>query len=1593
MGRKILKGFLWFLIGIAGLLILISILIYIPPVQNLIKNKAASVVSESTGMRLSIERFRLRFPLHITIDNTILITEQGDTLLRAGQIDAGVALWPLLAGQVQVARLGLKEAGVHYVDTLSAMTLIARLDEFTLKSTSVGLKDNRVRIGGAGLSRADVELLLGESHKPDTINVDTVPLLWNIRLDRLDVEKLGFRMRTSPTVTELTVDLPEGRVDEVDFDLGKQDVSVGAIRLREGQYAYLTDTTTVVPAPVVLKSDSVEASSKPWTVRLYRLELADNGVRYGILNGEPQPGFDFNHIRLSALNLRIDDVYYRESDIAATIKELTVKERSGLEITRTEGRLAMDSARIALQDFNLQTPRSSLSATAEAAAGLLRQDPSAPLSATLQASISPEDLYYFYAPDDALRRVLAGQTLRVDGDVAGTLARLNLNTLTAELPGHIDFRADGQVLNLLDTDNLAGNLKLNGEFRDLGFIRPMLPDSLRERIGFPGVMTLGGSVAVAGQRYAPDLRLTADSGALAVKGVVDLRRETYDADVSIDAFPLYAFLPNDSLGALSLTLTAAGTGFDPRREGAAADVKLSLEQFTYKEYTYHDLSLDARLADHLLNGELASANEAMRLNLGITGELRPEKYAAHLTGKIDTLDLHRMGFMTEPFDASLYLDAEVTVTPDTAYRADLLVDSVRWRHGARAERIPRTTLTAAANSGRMTAKARSGDLTLDFNAPVSLDSLLASFTRVGEQVSAQVEARSLDMAGIQEALPPFSLTASARQDNVLHSLMSASGMDFRSIDVNATTLDGQPFRLDAVIGSLKTGSLTLDTLNVGLRRNDRQLDYFVRLANRPGNIEQMALIALSGNVLENRAVANLYQCNRADSVGFRFGLNAELQDSAVRVQLTPERPVFGFVPWQVNTDNYLLYRFDKFLDANLRLEVPQSGQHVYIVSAPLEPSLPTGAIKLDMAGIDIGEALGLLPAPPAIAGVLNTELGFGFDRGQIVASGSLGVNDLAYDSRRVGSLGLDLDFQSDSLNRFMLDAALRVEGQPVLKADGTYLTGGDGSLAFRATIQSFPLTLANAFLPEETARLEGALTGWVSVSGSSGNPVVNGELRFAGGKLAVPMIGTTFGIADRPIAIADSRLTFDKFGLTDPDNQPFTIDGTVDFSDFSRLTTDLALRATNFNVVRSGRSGGSQVYGRAPVDVSLTARGVVNALTVRGDVRLRRGTDITYTLREGPLEVEDVKQELVTFVDFNDPATFEAADSTNRVEVFGIDLLVNIDIEENIQATVNISENGNNRAEVAGNGNLTFTLNTQGDSRFMGRFDIASGRILYQPPVISQKDFTIDENSYVEWTGEMLNPTFDITATEKVRTTVKGEYEGTVDFEISILVRNSLEHIDVSFDLAAPNTLPIQNELSLMTPESRSQQAMALLLYNTYTGPGSSATVDTGNPLNAFISKELNQWARNNLKGVDVSFGIDSYDDAGGGTHTDYSYQVSKNLFNDRVKVTIGGSVNPDAGTDENLKNNFVDDVSLEYRLTERDNMFLKAYRYNTQESILEGEVVETGVGFLMRKRMNRLNELFKLAPKEERRKKRELRREIRQQEREEAVAPPEAAH
>ena len=73
-------------IGIIGLIpvaliLLISILLYIPPVQDFAVRTATKYATKATGMQFEIGQIRLSFPLRLKV-KAVTVTQHADTLLK-----------------------------------------------------------------------------------------------------------------------------------------------------------------------------------------------------------------------------------------------------------------------------------------------------------------------------------------------------------------------------------------------------------------------------------------------------------------------------------------------------------------------------------------------------------------------------------------------------------------------------------------------------------------------------------------------------------------------------------------------------------------------------------------------------------------------------------------------------------------------------------------------------------------------------------------------------------------------------------------------------------------------------------------------------------------------------------------------------------------------------------------------------------------------------------------------------------------------------------------------------------------------------------------------------------------------------------------------------------------------------------------------------------------------------------------------------------------------------------------------------------------------------------------------------------------------
>ena len=570
------------------------------------------------------------------------------------------------------------------------------------------------------------------------------------------------------------------------------------------------------------------------------------------------------------------------------------------------------------------------------------------------------------------------------------------------------------------------------------------------------------------------------------------------------------------------------------------------------------------------------------------------------------------------------------------------------------------------------------------------------------------------------------------------------------------------------------------------------------------------------------------------------------------------------------------------------------------------------------------------------------------------------IDELVYEHQRVGDVGLGATWLPGRDGMHYVNSYLTHEGKEVMTLNGNYFSRND-SLDVESALEHFPLQIANVFIPDQVVTLSGDLDGNLQLRGSTSKPLANGELMLDSVSVYASQAGARYWFDNRPVKIENSRMLFNQFSIYTTSKNPFAINGLVDFRNLSRPTADLTLKASNYTLLDAPRTKESLVYGKVFVDMNTTVRGPLDALVMRGNMNVLGNTDVTYVLKDSPLTVQDRLGDLVTFTSFADTLSQKKQDE-RVVSLGGLDMLMTVHIDPAVRLKADLSPDRNSRVELEGGGDLSLQYSPRGDLRLSGRYTLSGGILKYALPVIPLKEFEINDGSYVEWSGNPMDPSLNFKATERVRASVsqEGGSPRMVNFDVSVGVKNRMENLELLFNLEAPEDMSVQNELAAMSVEERSKQAIALLATGVYmAGAGNkSGGLDMGAALNSVLQKQIANVAGSALKTVNISFGMENYDGAdAGGKRTDYNFRYAQRFFNNRVQVVIGGTIS--TGNETQQDESFIDNVSLEYRLDNSGTRYVRLFHNKDNESILEGEITETGVGIVLRKKMSRLSELF----------------------------------
>jgi hypothetical protein len=214
-------------------------------------------------------------------------------------------------------------------------------------------------------------------------------------------------------------------------------------------------------------------------------------------------------------------------------------------------------------------------------------------------------------------------------------------------------------------------------------------------------------------------------------------------------------------------------------------------------------------------------------------------------------------------------------------------------------------------------------------------------------------------------------------------------------------------------------------------------------------------------------------------------------------------------------------------------------------------------------------------------------------------------------------------------------------------------------------------------------------------------------------------------------------------------------------------------------------------------------------------------------------------------------------------------------------------------------------------------------------------------------------------------------------------MKGELLQPDITFDIELQQTTAGAGADMAMTINSRleqlrleqsemNKQVFALILLNRFVadnpfassgGGGGGVSAIARQSVSKLLADQLNALAGNLIEGVELNFGLNSEEDLTTGTgqmRTDFNVGISTKLLQDRLRISVGSNFELEGPVRPNEKtSNIAGNIQADYMLSRDGRYTLRAYRRDEYEVALQGQVVETGVTFIITMDFDTFREIF----------------------------------
>ena len=1491
-----------------ALFLLLAVVLYIPPVQNFAVRKVTGYVSAKTGMQMRIGRVRLAFPLDLALINTFA-AQKGDTLVDARSVRVNIALLPLLKSRIDIDGLEIYNSKINTAGFISDTQIKGQVGKLEVHSHGIDLKKSLVDIDDGCLANSDVTVLLSDTAQEDT--TPKQPTEWRINLKKFSISSTAVRLRMPGDSMRIAAGIGLAEVKDGSFDLANSLYSVEHVKLRDIWAKY------DIPYEACIKQ------------------------------------LDPNHIAVQNLNADLDSIRYNNGAVKARISKFGADEKSGLTIKNLAGGLYVDSTKLELSGFSFRTPYSTLNATGIFAFDALRHGGSGSIKLRVDGNIDRRDILSAIPGglDAATANLIPQKPVAINATLSGTKGHIRVENGKVSIPETAQLHVDGTISDITSA-NRSGNIRYSLKTQNIAYLTKAL--GIDGSISIPYGSSASGTVRFSGDSYSTNSRILLGKGSANVNGSFNTRSNSYTAKIATRQLPLGKIVTGSGLHDLTSQINASGQGFDPFGKSMRVAAKADFSKFGIGNYDLSNTKVSALLRGGTGTVKFDADNKLLHADGTLSAQFTRKDVKGNLNASVSGIDIQKLTGSKKQLSisthsaASFYADNTMSV-----YGIEAKVDSIMFHADSGKSYRAKDLLVKLDNlSDSLYAKVSAGDLNIRAQSRSNIAEISAQAAKFASLLTKQIAGNRLDQEALRHMLPKADLMIDAGKDNPLSNFLRIrQGYSFEQLYLGVRCSPDEGIDGTGYIHSFNTGALLLDTVNLKLFQDTTGLRFNGFVHNASKRNPYIFTASLNGYLYNDGAGVEVLYKDKKGREGMNLGLRAMLTDSGTTVSMYPENPVIAFRKFKVNKDNYFTLLDDNTILSDIDL-LADDGTGLKLYGDRTDS---ISDITLSVNKVNMEELTTSIPFMPVIAGFMSGDIHIVKEEEKLTAAYDIDIAGMKYEGATLGDIGLEgTYFPMPATEAHYINSLVTRNDEDVATIDGTY-HGRTDSLNACLQLTRFPADMLNAFTGDMLS-LGGYLGGDLDLTGTPSEPILNGSMLLDSVRVYSDIYGFNMLIGNDSAFARNSVLHLDTLNFYSAGNNPLVVDGTIDFSDLDNVNLGISVKAQNFKLINSKQTAKSEVFGTVYSDINALVKGTLSNLMVYGNLNVLSNTDVTYVLKESPLSAEGDLNSLVNFVDFSDTASTQIT----KEEAGGVTMLLSVNISDAAHLHCDINDDDQSYIDVEGGGNLTLKYTPSGDMSLTGRYTMNSGEMKYALPVIPLRTFYLTEGSYIEFTGEPMNPTLNIAATERVKASVNDDNNPrSVNFDVGLKLTQPLNRMGLEFTIEAPDDQTVQNQLASMSAEQKNKLAISMLATGLYLEESNTSSgLSTSSAFNAFLQNQVQQIAGKALKSVDLSVSVEDGTSSTGAANTDYSFRFAKKFWGNRVNIIIGGHVS--TGDDaRNDASSFIDNISVEYRIDNSAKRYVKLFYDHNSQDPLEGQITETGAGLVLRRKVERFGEIF----------------------------------